>query len=277
MQKTEENHVYLNRWISPDTIVPDPANPQSLNRYSYVLGNPLRFVDPTGHNGKEPPKPRIGYDKYYPDLRVAVVYGGSPGALVDADDEALSKLVSFLGLLVDCGELSIATIGTANQGSITLGGAVGGTLLGIVAGRDPGPTVEVAGSAGGATTGAAVGAIVSMPADTFEDFFSYTGIGLDVLADLIGRNSYLDSDTNEWVIGQDTLVAIALQAVDQCIPGSAADLALSGGGTIYDFYMMLPETTGWMELRVPRDDWMGAYFVFYPDVISDPKERETLS
>lgn len=26
----------LGRWIAPDTVVPDPANPQSLNRYSYV-------------------------------------------------------------------------------------------------------------------------------------------------------------------------------------------------------------------------------------------------
>ncbi len=40
---------YLNRWIQPDTIVPDPYNPQSLNRYSYVLNNPLRYTDPTGH------------------------------------------------------------------------------------------------------------------------------------------------------------------------------------------------------------------------------------
>ncbi|MCP4599293.1 MAG: RHS repeat-associated core domain-containing protein [Proteobacteria bacterium] len=40
---------YLGRWISPDTIVPDPANPQSFNRYSYVVGNPLRYRDPTGH------------------------------------------------------------------------------------------------------------------------------------------------------------------------------------------------------------------------------------
>ena len=31
----------LGRWISPDTIIPDPANPQSLNRYSYALGNPV--------------------------------------------------------------------------------------------------------------------------------------------------------------------------------------------------------------------------------------------
>jgi RHS repeat-associated protein len=39
----------LGRWISPDTLVPEPTNPQSLNRYSWVLGNPLKFVDPTGH------------------------------------------------------------------------------------------------------------------------------------------------------------------------------------------------------------------------------------
>ena len=42
---------YLNRWIQPDTIVPDPGNPQSLNRYSYVLNNPLRYTDSGGHCG----------------------------------------------------------------------------------------------------------------------------------------------------------------------------------------------------------------------------------
>jgi len=39
----------LGRWIAPDTIVPDPGNPQSLNRYSYVLSNPVKFLDPAGH------------------------------------------------------------------------------------------------------------------------------------------------------------------------------------------------------------------------------------
>ncbi len=39
----------LGRWISPDSIVPQPGNPQTLNRFAYVNNNPLKFVDPTGH------------------------------------------------------------------------------------------------------------------------------------------------------------------------------------------------------------------------------------
>ena len=35
--------------LTPDSIVPDPANPQSFNRYSYVLNSPLNFTDPSGH------------------------------------------------------------------------------------------------------------------------------------------------------------------------------------------------------------------------------------
>jgi RHS repeat-associated protein len=45
----------LGRWLSPDTLVPEARNPQSLNRYTYVGNSPLRFVDPTGHkrNGRD--------------------------------------------------------------------------------------------------------------------------------------------------------------------------------------------------------------------------------
>ena len=38
----------LGRFISPDTIVPEPGNPQALNRYAYVLNNPVRYTDSTG-------------------------------------------------------------------------------------------------------------------------------------------------------------------------------------------------------------------------------------
>ena len=36
------------RYISPDPMGGKIANPQSFNRYAYVLNNPLKFTDPTG-------------------------------------------------------------------------------------------------------------------------------------------------------------------------------------------------------------------------------------
>jgi RHS repeat-associated protein len=41
----------VGRFLQADTIVPQPQNPQNLNRYSYCGSNPLRFVDPSGHAG----------------------------------------------------------------------------------------------------------------------------------------------------------------------------------------------------------------------------------
>lgn len=39
----------IGRFISADTIVPEPENPQSYNRYSYALNSPLKYTDPSGH------------------------------------------------------------------------------------------------------------------------------------------------------------------------------------------------------------------------------------
>jgi len=39
----------IGRWISADTVVPEPGEPQALNRYAYVTNNPLRYTDPSGH------------------------------------------------------------------------------------------------------------------------------------------------------------------------------------------------------------------------------------
>jgi RHS repeat-associated protein len=38
----------LYRWLSPDPLAGDILNPQSLNRYAYVLNNPTNLIDPLG-------------------------------------------------------------------------------------------------------------------------------------------------------------------------------------------------------------------------------------
>ena len=50
----------IGRFISPDTIVPRPFNPQSLNRYTYCLNNPLIYVDPSGFEVEVITDPKTG-------------------------------------------------------------------------------------------------------------------------------------------------------------------------------------------------------------------------
>jgi RHS repeat-associated protein len=39
----------IGRFVSPDTLIAQPGNPQALNRYAYAANNPLRYTDPSGH------------------------------------------------------------------------------------------------------------------------------------------------------------------------------------------------------------------------------------
>ena len=40
---------YLNRWIQPDTDVPESQDPQVLDRYIYAGNNPIKYTDQSGH------------------------------------------------------------------------------------------------------------------------------------------------------------------------------------------------------------------------------------
>jgi RHS repeat-associated protein len=40
----------LGRFVQADTIVPGAGNPMAWDRYAYVLNNPIRLVDPSGHD-----------------------------------------------------------------------------------------------------------------------------------------------------------------------------------------------------------------------------------
>jgi RHS repeat-associated protein len=94
----------LGRFLSPDTLVPTPGNPQSLNRYSYVENNPVKWTDPSGH--------------FIPGL-IGIFVGVLAGAL--AYEGMLWLGVGVAGALVGAG---------------MVGGAVAGGISAAIAGGD---------------------------------------------------------------------------------------------------------------------------------------------
>jgi len=135
------------RFTQADTIVPAPSDPQTLNRYSYVRNNPLRYTDPSGHGW---------FKKFFGMfLTIGLTLVGMP----------------FIGALVGSAFSTFANGGNFSQFAISFGiglavGLVGGSVAGGLArglGFNP-AGLETAllrgglsGALGGAGTAAAFG------------------------------------------------------------------------------------------------------------------------
>ena len=103
----------LGRFISADTIVPGAANPAAFNRYMYVLGNPLRFTDPTGKFTSDEVKANL-VNQYGADL-------------ADSYMNAWKSDVAFWKMLMDAnyGDVLFAPTTKLGSGKFT---QVGGTF-----------------------------------------------------------------------------------------------------------------------------------------------------
>jgi len=144
----------IGRFISPDSIVPNPFDPQSLNRYSYCLNNPLIYVDPSGH-----------YYIPWEGIIGGIIGGISAGIQTDWDSEAVwigqnigfiaGELGSYVGSWyggVFGGEIAASIVGGA------VSGATSGGLNAAYYGGDIGNSM-LSGAGYGAVGGAVFGAI----------------------------------------------------------------------------------------------------------------------
>ena len=122
----------LRRFVSADTIVPNPGNSQDWNRYSYVRNNPINFVDPSGHvvcpPGASPFECRSAENKNKPtingpDVTYTTQYTDDDGSYTSSSDpdaevyhgddyEGILSPVLLIEILANAG-VSSANIGLA--------------------------------------------------------------------------------------------------------------------------------------------------------------------
>jgi RHS repeat-associated protein len=68
----------LGRWMTPDPMGGDVTNPQSLNRYAYVLNNPTTLTDPLGLDGGD----CSDYEYFISHAEC----GGTPGCIAEGSE-----------------------------------------------------------------------------------------------------------------------------------------------------------------------------------------------
>jgi RHS repeat-associated protein len=110
----------LGRFISADSIVSNPRDPQDLNRYTYAGNNPLIYTDPSGH-------------LKFKSLWKAVVSGIVGGAVFVLSGGTASPILAGMLAGASAGATS-AALNEGNLNQILKSAAIGGIIGGITGG-----------------------------------------------------------------------------------------------------------------------------------------------
>lgn len=144
----------IGRFVTADTLVQAPYNPQTLNRYSYCANNPLNYVDPSGHSWWKKFWNAVG--DFFSGIGKAIA--GNPGAFIAGIAVAVFTAWAMGPLILGLGDAMAATGGTTFWEGFVLGGmelgvpAFTGTLAsGLVGGEKFGTALKNAAIVGGIT------------------------------------------------------------------------------------------------------------------------------
>lgn len=118
-------------FTTADTIVPNFADPQSLNRYAYVRNNPLLYVDPSGHS----------WLSDWTGIHISIKIGGDSHFRIDTD-----QLASFAASAA-----SFYVAGNFGGGLLNhaIAGSVSGGVSSAIQGGDVGMGMLTGGFSGG--------------------------------------------------------------------------------------------------------------------------------
>jgi hypothetical protein len=199
------------------------ANPQAFNRYSYVLGNPLKYIDPSGHSACQT-------KEECEDMGTTPM--GTGGGSVNDDREPgeprcknsgcvqLVEDMTALAYEFDAWAFYISAI-EAGAAGIAYTGATVACLVSELAACVPAYQAAFAADVGTAKAFSFI-----------EDPLGYAAAGLTIMSDFLLGNTGVDAEIGPYV-GKDTIVAVRNGALGR-IPESFVDFAVSASQSEYD-------------------------------------------
>ncbi len=139
----------LGRFLSADTIVQDPFDPQFLNRYTYCRNNPVMYTDPSGHC--------CGIEVIIAGAVIGALIGGTTAELMGGDffEGALTGAISgalFAGVgnMIAMAEQAGRAFTTLQQVGLHAGaGALSGGINSFITDSDLGIAMLTGAIAGG--------------------------------------------------------------------------------------------------------------------------------
>jgi len=254
----------LRRFVSPDAIVPNPGNAQSLNRYSYVYNNPLRYTDPTGH-AADPGGAWARGNKPWTPPAPTLPTGGTSGPSTQTEPTSLWDPISSLSngqvfvteyqdgqlviILLDTGQIQVALVPrgqetTSSQALSVLGLTADVVDFSLTASFGGAYTLEQLLTASAGPPGAGAGLVAGEVAYRMVQpglllFVDLPGWATVFWADVAAGRTSVDLARSELSVGLDTLANSASLAISNAplpvVPGVYTSSMGDAGQLAYDF------------------------------------------
>jgi RHS repeat-associated protein len=162
----------IGRFITPDSIVQAPYDPQTLNRYSYARNNPLIYVDPSGHF--------FLLDDILIGAAIGAFIGGTTSAIIGGDvgqgifmGAISGAFFGAAGGIIDAANAT-AVLSTVEQAGIhAAAGAISGGINAAISDNNIGLGILT----GGLSAGVANFIGANLPQDFLTQLLSRTAIG----------------------------------------------------------------------------------------------------
>jgi hypothetical protein len=199
------------RFLTADTIVPDPANAQGFNRYAYVINNPIIYTDPSGH-------------------WVHIAVGAAVGAIVTAANGGSTEEI-LAGAVIGAaaaatGGAAAGAVSAAGGSAVAVGmasgaasGAVSGGLTALYNGENMQTATEMAFQ--GAVKGAITGSVSSVVQEGTADFLGEV--------ELFGGADLSNEAIDIW---SDTAAGAVCGGIDAYMNGEGVGKGVLKGGVI---------------------------------------------